>query len=257
MDETLRARLDDHVIAAQARLTQAVAGAKFEITRIYARQYTGSNLPNFNLFIPLNSDGLADEVLADTAAFFASRRVLYAVALDEHRVPDGVSFLSERRYQALPPQPTMALSRLPTSYETRQDIVIERVGTVASLSAFYTLIHRVFDFPLVETRNLFPVAQLKDDAVRHYLVFCEDQPAATGTVVYLGSIASVWNMCTLDNYRRRGIASTLLRHMLWEAAESGCQHSMLYSTPMGYSLYERLGYHIFSQRQWFLPPDVV
>jgi GNAT superfamily N-acetyltransferase len=257
MDDALRDRLDDHVIAAQARLIQAVDKSEHKETPSYVRQFTGSRLPNFNLFIPLNSDGLSDEILADSAAYFKSRRVLYATAIDEHRVPDGVAFLNERRYQPLPPQPTLALSKLPSEPPPVQEVEVERVGTVASLTGLYTLLHQVFDFPLSETKRLFPVAQLKDDAVRHFLAFHDDQPVATGTAVCLGGIASIWNMCTLDNYRRRGFATALLHHMLYEAAENGCRHSMLFSTPMGYSLYDRMGFQIYSYRQWFLSPDVV
>ncbi|MFQ5613523.1 MAG: GNAT family N-acetyltransferase [Anaerolineae bacterium] len=256
MDDALKSRLDDHLVLAQIKMTESLAKGECEVTSNYVRHFTGSGIPSFNFFVPLNANGLTDDILADTSAFYLSRKVIYAIALDEHRLPGGETYLNERRYQALPPQPTMVLPEVPTKFQADPGFGVERIGTVASLSAFYTLIHRVFDFPLDEMRRLFPVVQLKDDAIRHYLAFYDDRPVATGTAICLGDIVSIWNMCTLDNYRRQGIASGLLHHMLCEAAESGCRHSILYSTAMGYSLYDHVGYQLYSQRRWFLPPNV-
>jgi predicted acetyltransferase len=69
-------------------------------------------------------------------------------------------------------------------------------------------------------------------------------------------VASIWNLCTVDEYRLRRVATTLVHHMLTEADEQGYPLKVLYSTPHAYHLFNRFDFEMFTQRQWFLPPGL-
>jgi ribosomal protein S18 acetylase RimI-like enzyme len=244
------------MLAAQATLYRSVNGGLFEVTPNWARGYSGINSPVFNVFFPLNGHSLDDEVLADTAAFFSSRDVIYSIELVHDRLPQGPDYLNERNYQPLPPQPAMALRDFAPPERLNGDVQVEPVRTVPALTAFWTLLNRVFDFDLADMRKLFPVAQLKIDSVQHYLAFADEQPVSAGTRVCVENVVSIWNLCTVDEYRQRGIATALLHQMLKDAYEAGCDLGMLYSTAQAYHLFNKFGFEIFTQRQWFLPPDI-
>ncbi|MEW5959569.1 MAG: GNAT family N-acetyltransferase [Chloroflexota bacterium] len=256
MDLSVRSRLDRHIVAAQAALFQTMAGSIFEQTPDWVRAYSGLRWPNFNIFLPLTSTGLSDDTLADTAAFFMDRQVFYSVELVHDRFPEGPDFLDQRGYQALPPQPAMALHDMPADIRLNPAVEVERVRTVPSLTAFCTLLHRVFDFPLADMVKLAPVNHLKSDVIYHYLAFLDEQPVSAGTLVCVQGVASVWNMCTIDEYRQRGVATTLLHRMLTDSQAKGGRHMMLYSTAQAYHLFNKFGFEIFTQRQWFLPPGI-
>jgi GNAT superfamily N-acetyltransferase len=255
----MRNRLDQHVISAQAKLYRAVGGGSFEITSHWARGFSGLQIPTFNIFLPLSHEGLTDETLADTAAFFSSRETVYAIELVHDRFPHGPDFLNQRRYQPLPPQPAMYLAELHEDSPLNPAVIIERVLTVPALTAFCSLINAVFDFSLPDIVKLYSAAHFKDElkhTLRHYLAFIDEKPVGAGTIICINGAASVWNMCTLDEYRRQGVATTLLHRMLSDAAESDYRLTMLYSTPLAYHLFNKLGFDIFAQRQWFLPPEL-
>jgi GNAT superfamily N-acetyltransferase len=258
IEPSVRTRLDEHVIAAQAKLYRAVGGGSFEITSHWARGFSGLQLPTFNIFLPLTTEGLNDETLADTAAFFSSRETIYAIELVHDRFPHGPDYLNQRRYQPLPPQPAMYLTQLPEAVQLTPTISIERVATVPALTAFCSLLHAVFDFSLQDIIKLYSAVQLKEElknTIRHYLAFIDEKPVGAGTIICINGAASVWNMCTLDEYRRQGVATTLLQRMLGEAADSDYHLTMLYSTPLAYNLFNKLGFDLYAQRQWFLPPE--
>ena len=86
---------------------------------------------------------------------------MHSVSLEEHRVPDGTEFLSKRRYQPLPPQPIMVLEALPAKLIEQDQLTIEEVATVPSMTAFYSVLEAVFDYTPEEVMLLFPMSQLK------------------------------------------------------------------------------------------------
>ena len=256
IDPAIRARIDQHVITAQAILYRKISSSFFEIKSDWVRAYSALPLPAFNFFLPLTPKGLTDDTLADTAAFFRSREALYYIELVHDRFPHGPTYLTRLDYESLPPQLAMYLYPLPQESPINREVSVERIATVPSLTAFHILLNSVFDFPIQGLVKLFPVAQLKDQAVQHYLAFLDEQPVGAGTLVFTDETASIWNMCTIDKYRLRGVATTLLHHMVCDADKRNCDLMMLYSTAQAYQLYSKYGFEIYTQRQWFLPPGL-
>jgi predicted GNAT family acetyltransferase len=107
--------------------------------------------------------------------------------------------------------------------------------------------------------KLYSAIHLKEETkntIRHYLAFIDEKPVGTGTIICLNGVASVSNLCTLDEYRRQGVATTLLHRMISDAVDSDCLLTMLYATPLAYHMLNKLGFDLYAQRQWFLPPEI-
>lgn len=249
-------RLDEHVLEAHRHLCQSVDGGTFERTEDWARWYTGSTIATFNVLSLLKSEALTDDLLADAAAYFNERRVPHAVAFDEHWLPHGANSLHIRRYQPLPPQPGMVLLGTPRRLPSHPDLVVESVQTVAAMRAFCALLSEMFGLSLTQTTCLFPISQLGDTAIQHYLGYLDDVLVAVATAILAKGVVSVWNVATRDDVRRRGVATALMYRLLWDAYDADCDLSMLYASPMAYPLYQKLGYELYTQRRWFLPPGV-
>jgi ribosomal protein S18 acetylase RimI-like enzyme len=261
MDPSIRAKLDRHLIAARTKLYRTIPGGSYEIMRDWTRAYSALAATNFNIFQPLTPTGLNDETLADTAAYFSSLGTLYCVELIHDRFPEGPDYLDQLGYQALPPQLAMALNGQhdPTGLPCNAEVQVEHIVNVPALTAFCTLLHEVFDYALDDMIKFFSVRHLQGelrDRIRHYLAFMDEQPVGAGTSICLDGVASVWNVCTIDAYRQRGVATSLVNHMLNEADQIGCPLKMLYSTPHAYTLFDRFNFEIYSQQQWFLPPGL-
>jgi GNAT superfamily N-acetyltransferase len=255
MDARIIERLDEHILEAHRQLCQSVDGGIFERSEDWVRVFTGSTVATFNFLLLLNERALTDDVLSDTAAYFDEQGVPHVVAFDEHWLPQGSNFLHSRCYQPLPPLPAMGLSDLPRPLEPHPDILIEKVDTAPAMNFYCSLVSELFGLPLTDTTHLFPVRQLQNDAIRHYLGYLEGAPVVVGTAVLAGAAVSVWNVATHDDVRRRGGATALMNRLLQDAWEDGCEASLLYSSPMAFSMYQKLGYGLYTQRRSFLPPE--
>ena len=256
MDPAIRSKLDQHILAAEAELYGTISGGIFELTPAWARGYSGLRWPHFNMFLPLTQKGLTDDNLADAAAFFVDRRVYYSVELVHDRFPEGPDFLDKRGYQALPPQPAMVLERFPADIRPNADVAIEIVRTVPALTAFCTVLHQVFDFPLEDMIKRTPVKQLKSEMVQHYLAFMDEKPVGAGTIVCTGEVITIRDLATIDSCRQCGVGTTLLYRMLSDAQQRRWNLAALYATPQAYHLFSKFGFEIYTQRQWFLPPGI-
>lgn len=256
MDTATRTAIDQHLILAKSVMYNAISGGSLEIKPHWVRAYSGLQLPTFNIFVPLDAKGLTDDTLADTSAFFFSRNVHYVVEVVHDQFPDGPDYLTKLRYQSLPPQPAMLLNAGHDEVELNQEVMVERVTTVPSLTAFCTTLHAVFDFPLKDLTKFYPARHFEDPRIKHYLAFLDEQPVGAGTIICADGIASVWNVCTIDQYRQRGVATTLLHAMLVDASEFGADKTVLFSTAHAFHLFKRFGFGIYTQRQWFLPPGI-
>jgi len=254
MDAQIVQRLDQHIIEAHRHICQSVDGGIFQQTEDWARGDTGSTVATFNLLLLLSRRALTDDILSDAAAYFDERGIHHVVAFDEHWLPGGANSLDIRCYQPLPPQPGMVLLGTPRRLPSHPGLVIERVGTVAAMSTFCSLVSAMFGLPLAETARLYPIKRVPGDAIRHYLGYLDDEPVAVATAILAGDVVSVWNVATHDDVRRQGVATALMHRLLADACDDDCDLSMLYSSPMAYSLYQRLGYQLYTQRRCFLPP---
>lgn len=256
MNDAQRDQLDRQAVQAQMILAQATSNGECEVWDNYILASSNLSLPTFNFFIPLTLTGLTDTTLADASAFFRTRKVPYAVSLEEHRVPDGTEYLSRRRYLPLPPQPIMALTELPTEPKYVNNFIIEPVTTVPGLTALYTLLEFVFDYPPSDVMLLFPATQLSAESIKHFVGFTDSGiPVSAATAVYTDKVVSIWNLCTTDDFRCRGYASALVSHILTEALAQGCNLSFVYATPLSFSLLNNFGYKLYAIRQWFLPQE--
>ncbi len=261
MDPEIRAKLDQHLISARSKIYRTISGGMFELMRDWTRAYSGVPVSTYNIFQPLTPEGLTDDTLADTAAFFSSMGVLYAVELVHDQFPEGPDYLDKLHYQPLPPHLAMYFDG-PSNFdgiELNSGATVEHVTNVPSLTAFCTLLHQTFDYNLDDMIKLHPVLHLSEDlrdTIRYYLAFVDEQPVGAGTLICLDGVASISNVCTADAYRRQGVATTLVHQMLTDADEMGYQLKVLYSTAHSFSLFSRYNFEIFTQRQWFLPSGV-
>ncbi len=94
-----------------------------------------------------------------------------------------------------------------------------------------------------------------DPSIRHYLAYVQSEVAACATILLHDGVAGVWNVGTLRNFRRQGVASALLIHALTAAIEDGYPDSVLIASPMGRPLYEEMGYQLVGSALFYGPGE--
>lgn len=85
----------------------------------------------------------------------------------------------------------------------------------------------------------------------HYIAYWGNRPAGAGMLFPHGGMGGVYNMSTLPEFRRRGVATAVMSAILQDARSLECEYVGLTPTLMGRSLYQRLGFRATYQERYF------
>jgi GNAT superfamily N-acetyltransferase len=84
-----------------------------------------------------------------------------------------------------------------------------------------------------------------DDAQAiHFVGFAGDQPVTSSTLLIAGGSACAYNISTPKELRGQGYGSAVTHATLLAARKRGYSHSWIWSSPMGRSVYQKLGFVI-------------
>jgi len=85
----------------------------------------------------------------------------------------------------------------------------------------------------------------------HYIAYWENRPAGAGMLFPYASMGGVYNMATLPEFRRRGVATAVLSAILKDAQALGCEYVGLTPTLMGRPLYRRMGFRVAYHQRYY------
>jgi GNAT superfamily N-acetyltransferase len=136
---------------------------------------------------------------------------------------------------------------------------IRRVRTAAELQDFARVVAANWRPPDPEVLRFYelvaPVMLTADSPQWLYVGYLAGEPVAAAELAVGGGVAGVYNVCTLEAYRRRGIGTALTLQPLLDARESGFQTSILQASAQGEGVYTRIGFEPFGAITEYKPPD--
>jgi GNAT superfamily N-acetyltransferase len=214
--------------------------------------YSASHVPVFNGAAMFYEHLFNPRTLSAIDDYFAARERPYALVTLDGLVPDASERLRKLHYTEFDFSPAMWLQG-PTHRwrESPEGLRISRVQTLPDLAAFRSILSQVFAISRHEVDLVLGDRALKLPHVRHYLAWLGPAPVATTSLVLSGPLAGIWNVGTLPEHRRRGVAAELMHHAISEALDFGYTSSMLLASFAGLPLYERLGYRTISTARMF------
>lgn len=95
------------------------------------------------------------------------------------------------------------------------------------------------------------------NGVRVWLASHDGVPVSKIGIHISGSVAGIYGVATTERGRGKGLASLLTNVALRATAEAGLRASVLHSTPMAHSMYQRLGYRDVATFELWARPDEV
>ncbi len=139
--------------------------------------------------------------------------------------------------------PGMVAERIAPPVKPLPALEIHRVADAATRAAFCGIGSTCFHVPIAWLSEVFDGAGVWQRFNAH-VAYVDGEPVATAATVLGGGAVGVYNVATLPDHRRRGYGEAVMRHALEEARrEHGIERTTLQSTPAGYGIYERMGYH--------------
>jgi ribosomal protein S18 acetylase RimI-like enzyme len=143
------------------------------------------------------------------------------------------------------------LAALQTYDQAPDDLEIRRVRTIAELEDFA----RVIAGPLERRFYALAAAALlaPESPQWLYVGYLGGRPVATAELTVGGGVAGLYNISTLEAYRRRGIGTALTLRPLLDARDTGFGAGVLQAAAAGVGVYRRIGFQQFGDITEYKP----
>ncbi|GAB4477932.1 MAG: hypothetical protein Kow00124_21690 [Anaerolineae bacterium] len=241
----------DHLLAANEWITESAPGARrYEAQGVRAIA-TDLPAPLFNRALGARFGGLsgaeADAQVDSLAAFFAAQEMPWEWWLDPAPqpadLPDRLAARGLRRLTV----PVLALPLHPgLSPERDNQLSVWQAADIEDLRIASFILCAAFGFEERVFQSYFeerPGRWFPGEPASLYLAREVDgPPVAIGALITMGGVAGVHLMATLPAWRRRGLASLLIGHMLHVAADAGHDLAVTTASKIGLGLGLRFGF---------------
>lgn len=136
------------------------------------------------------------------------------------------------------------LSQLPKRVSVPAGLEIRVLTETESLRTYAQLLTTIFGFP-AETESAtynWLLGLGLELPYASYMAYLDGKPVGTSAVFYGAGVAGIYSVGVLPEVRGQGIGAVLTLQPLLDARENGYQAATLQSSPMGLSVYSRLGF---------------
>lgn len=126
-----------------------------------------------------------------------------------------------------------------------------RTQTSAQLQDFATVMAANWSPPDQDVLRFYKMAKASllsgNSPLWLYVGYLGETPVACSEVTIGGGIAGLYNVCTLESYRRRGFGSAITLQPLLDAREQGWFTAILQASERGAGIYKQIGFEAFGQ----------
>ena len=206
---------------------------------------TGWNLSAFNSAIVLDENNLSAAALDHLSSVFAETGLPFSILVFSHeQVPACDAVLKDNGYAVLFNDPILACEgplTIPAKESVNARVHIEPVTITENYRHFREVVTEAFQMPNTFSAEMFDQL-LRLPSSRPMLAWLNGQPVGAGMLIYSEGVAAIFNVATLEPWRRQGIGTEMMRALHTRALNDGYPGTVLAALPDGQALYERLGY---------------
>lgn len=144
----------------------------------------------------------------------------------------------------------MSLSLIDWTYDTQMipGLDIKPIRTSTEMNWFRDIVPTVFEMDGEAGEVLVKISQAvairENPTFHHYIGFINGKPVAAVTAVHDRETIGIYNVSTVETYRRRGLGSALIIHALREGQAAGGRIAVLQASNMGEGVYLAIGFRV-------------
>lgn len=187
-------------------------------------------------------------LIGDTVAYFQQQGATaftWWLDADVAAAPWATALVAHGfRYDAATPGMAAEIASLPAEVPTPRDFRIVPVSDSQTLQLWAEVFIAGYELPPTWAADFFHLLDglLLGPPMLNYLGYLGDSPV-TAASLFLGErVAGIYNVATLPEARRQGLGAAMTLVPLQEAQAQGYRVAVLQSSPLGYGIYERLGF---------------
>ena len=233
-------------------MTLCFSGGSYDVDGGVARARTGVPAPAFNGIWAVGETVTAAAV-RDAVADFAAGDLPWNLQLRPGYPADLDAALADLGLVVTEDVPFMVLID-PSRLRAAVDAAPMRLRTAESfvdLDCVLTLLEQGFGMPAELTRQQFPVRFFAMPDSTTWIGSVDDDDVTTAFGACRRELCGVFNVATPDAARGHGYGGAITAATVLSALDAGAQGAFLQSSPLGFSVYERLGFVTVEQwRQW-------
>lgn len=247
-------RLHTALTSVSERLAAVLEDARFELRNGYTfLAVPALPLPSFN-GVWADTDAAAEELEA------AQREIQqlglpFGVAVRAGRTPAVEAVARALGLTEELQMPGMVVTPGELHEPSLGEVEIIRVETADGLAQALAIAAAGFELPaeLLAAIYMFEVAEL--DGIQYYLARADGRDVSTAVGYTIDGTVGVFNVGTPPEHRGRGYGATITAHAVRDGFSAGADLGWLQSSPMGESVYRRLGFRAVDTYVLFFRPS--
>ena len=135
------------------------------------------------------------------------------------------------------------------------DRTTRQVTSFADVDSTLTLLEQGFSMPPALTRELFPMRMLMIPGTTMWLVSADGEDVSTALGAVIDDCCGIFNVATPERHRGRGHGALATAQAVAAGLASGATSAYLQSSPMGFPVYEKLGFATVERWQQWMPKE--
>lgn len=178
--------------------------------------------------------------------FFGNKHFTWVVDSNDHQTLTALQ-KNDFHYKASFPAMILYLDSLSEISYPSQITVKEIQSTSNDLNAWLSIVAESFKVEYHELQKT--IALFQQDAgnsVKLYCGSCQEKPVAACMLMLHNDTASLHWVCTLSDFRNKGIGLAITMQALLDAQHNGCIYAILLSSVLGKHVYERIGFQEYA-----------
>lgn len=259
-DARLARELEANWVGVYRQLCAAVPGATTRQIGGLAVAATGVPIHAFNVGMAFDPLAEASDVVSEAVAFFDRAHVPFLLILRAGVDPAAERAATDRGLRILETLPGMALSPVPDDTGSRAaaaGLDVREATDERTLADFHAVLAAGFGLPLAALQQAMGLDVLGSVAGGNFVGYADGRAAAASVGWMEGETVGVYNVATLEGFRRRGFGEAMTWRAVAAGVESGATLAVLQASEMGRPVYERMGFRtVASYLAYGRPPTV-
>jgi len=166
----------------------------------------------------------------------------FSIMVRDGRSPAVEKAAVELGFKATAGTPGMIVTRGELRDPGRHDLELIRVRTADGLAQALAVGAAGFGIPAELAASIYSLEVAELDGLSVYLARDGGRDVATGTGYTIGDATAIFSVATPPEHRGKGYASAVTAAAVRDGFDAGARFAALQSSPMGESVYKRLGF---------------